>query len=40
MAYQIVERRGGDIGSVYADSSLALKELGWKSTKGLDDMCK
>jgi len=38
--YKIVDRRPGDLGSVYADPSLALKELGWKATKNLDDMCK
>jgi UDP-glucose 4-epimerase len=40
VAYKIVDRRPGDLGSVYADPSLALKELGWKATKNLDDMCK
>ena len=38
--YKIVDRRPGDLGSVYADPSLALNELGWKATKNLDDMCK
>lgn len=38
--YKVVDRRAGDIGEVYADSSLAEKELGWTATRGLDDMCR
>ncbi|XP_033123665.1 UDP-glucose 4-epimerase-like [Anneissia japonica] len=38
--YKIVERRAGDLASVYADSSLAEKELNWKTTRGLDEMCE
>ena len=38
--YVIDDRRDGDIAACYADASLALKELGWKPTKDLDDMCK
>jgi len=38
--YKIVARRPGDIGSVYADPALALKFLGWKATRGIDDMCR
>ncbi|CAF0973868.1 unnamed protein product, partial [Brachionus calyciflorus] len=34
-----VDRRPGDVPSVYADSSLANKELGWTAKKNLDDMC-
>lgn len=33
-------RRPGDLASVYADPSLATKELEWKAERGLDDMCK
>lgn len=40
VAYKIVDRRPGDLGSVYADCSLAGKELGWRAEKDLDDMCK
>ena len=36
--YQIVERRTGDIAENYADPSLALRELSWKTEKKLDDM--
>lgn len=38
--YEIRERRAGDIGSVYADASLAGQELNWHAARGLDDMCK
>lgn len=37
--YKIVERRAGDIGICYADATKALRELGWKAEKDLDDMC-
>lgn len=37
--YKIVSRRAGDIASCYADAELAAKELGWRATKGIDDMC-
>lgn len=32
-------RRPGDIATCYADPSAAEKELGWKATKTLDEMC-
>jgi UDP-glucose 4-epimerase len=38
--FEVCPRRAGDIGSVYADASLAEKELNWNAAKGLDDMCK
>ncbi|APG65261.1 UDP-glucose 4-epimerase GalE [Tenacibaculum todarodis] len=34
--YKIVERRSGDITSAYADTTLANKELNWKTEKTLD----
>jgi UDP-glucose 4-epimerase len=37
--YRIVNRRPGDVASCYADPSLAGRELGWKATKGLAEMC-
>jgi UDP-glucose 4-epimerase len=37
--YKIVGRRPGDIASCYADVSLAKKELGWSSQKGIDEVC-
>lgn len=38
--YVITERRDGDIGTCYADPSLAEKLLGWKAEKNLEDMLK
>jgi UDP-glucose 4-epimerase len=35
--YSIGDRRGGDIEKVYADNTKALKELGWKAEKTLDN---
>ncbi|MFC1639944.1 UDP-glucose 4-epimerase GalE [Gemmatimonadota bacterium] len=37
--YQIVDRRPGDAAECYADPSLALQELGWKTTRGIEEMC-
>ncbi|MBK7663932.1 MAG: UDP-glucose 4-epimerase GalE [Sterolibacteriaceae bacterium] len=39
VAYQIVERRPGDIASCYADPSLAFELFGWRATRGIDEMC-
>ncbi|NTW24841.1 MAG: UDP-glucose 4-epimerase GalE, partial [Lentimicrobium sp.] len=36
--YKIVGRRPGDIEKVWADTSFANDELGWKAVKGLDEM--
>ncbi|GGO63663.1 UDP-glucose 4-epimerase GalE [Bowmanella pacifica] len=38
--YQISPRRAGDVASCYADASLAEQELGWKATKGIEEMCQ
>ena len=38
--YKIVERREGDLPEYYADPSKALAELGWKTEKTLDDICR
>ena len=38
--FEMTSRRPGDIAECYADPSKALKELGWKAEKTLDDMCK
>ena len=35
---RIVDPRPGDVAVCYADPSLAEKELGWKATRGLDEM--
>lgn len=37
--YEIVARRPGDIAQYWADPGLAFKILGWKTTRGLEDMC-
>lgn len=36
--YQIVDRRPGDVEKVWADTSYANRELGWKAQKSLDEM--
>ena len=38
--YRIVGRRPGDLAEMYADPSKALKELGWKTEKSVEDMCR
>lgn len=37
--YQIVERRQGDAAQCYSDPELAAKELGWRATMGIEEMC-
>ena len=38
--YKITKRRPGDIDACYADCTYANKELGFKATKGIEEMCK
>ena len=38
--YNIVARRPGDVAACYADPSKATDELGWKPTRGIDEMCE
>lgn len=38
--YKIADRRPGDIDECYASPKKAEKELGWKATRTLEDMCK
>lgn len=38
--YKIVGRRAGDVGTCYADPSLAKKELNWEAAFGIEDMCE
>ena len=38
--YRIVGRRAGDVVKIYADTSYANNELGWKATLGLDEMMR
>jgi UDP-glucose 4-epimerase len=37
--HRIADRRAGDAPAVYADPSLAARELGWKADLGMDAMC-
>jgi len=36
--YKIGPRRPGDLSTVVADSSKAMRELGWSATRGLEDI--
>ena len=38
--YDIVERRPGDVPDLTANPALAERELGFKATRSLDDMCR
>jgi UDP-glucose 4-epimerase len=38
--YEIVERRSGDVAASWADVSKAERELGWKTSLDLADMCR
>lgn len=38
--YLVTDRRAGDIAACYANPELALKEIGWKAEKGLQEMCE
>lgn len=38
--YKIVDRRPGDIDACFADTSYALEKLNFKTTKGIEEMCK
>ena len=38
--YKIVDRRSGDLAEYYADSSKASRELGWKTEKTIEDICR
>ena len=37
--YRIEGRRPGDIPACYADCSKAEREMGWKASRGIDEMC-
>lgn len=37
--YRIVERRPGDVAECYADPSLALKLMGWRANRTVEEMC-
>ena len=36
--YAVVDRRPGDVIEVWADTTFANNELGWKAQKGIDEM--
>lgn len=38
--YEIVARRPGDLDTCYSDPSKALRELGWKAERDIDEMCE
>lgn len=38
--YKIGPRRAGDIATCYSDAGKALKELGWKAERGIEEMCE
>lgn len=38
--YKIAPRRAGDIAMCYADASKALRELGWKAEREINEMCE
>ena len=39
VSYEIVNRRPGDVAQCWADASMAEHKLGWKASRGLDEMC-
>lgn len=38
--YKIVDRRAGDVASLYSNPDKAKRELGWVAEKGIEDMCR
>lgn len=38
--YEIIDRRPGDLATVYTDASKAKKELGWETKLTVEDMVK
>ena len=38
--YKIADRRPGDLAEMFADPSKAYRELGWKTEKTVEDMCR
>jgi UDP-glucose 4-epimerase len=38
--YKIAPRRRGDVGACYADPARAEALLGWRATRGIEDMCR
>ena len=40
LPYKIVERRPGDIATCYSNPEKALRELGWRAERGIEEMCE
>ncbi len=40
LPYEVAGRRSGDLPAFWADASSALADLGWSTTKTLDEMCE
>lgn len=40
VAYKIVDRRPGDVGTCYADPTKAEEDLNWRAVRSIDDMCQ
>lgn len=40
IAYEITDRRPGDIGQCWADPALAKEKLGWTAVKSIEEMCE
>ena len=38
--YEIVGRRAGDIATCYADTNKAMRDLGWRAEKDIEDMVR
>ena len=38
--YDTCPRRAGDIAEFYADASKAQREMGWKASRTIEDMCR
>jgi len=38
--YEVIERRPGDVESLYADPTKAKEEIGFVATRGIEDMCR
>ena len=38
--YKIAPRRDGDLAGYFADADKAYRELGWKTEKTLEDICR
>jgi UDP-glucose 4-epimerase len=38
--YEVVDRRPGDLPAFWADPTKAEQELGWRTSRTVDDMCR